>query len=142
MITVTKKDVMKATLVDKPGWYPVLVKGVSTKPANTDGSTNFLFELEIAEGPYKEVGLKNFMINEKGIFTTGLAFLVACGFPKDLLESIKKGEAPDTPIDENDCVGKVINAFVGVTSWENRKSNEALDFLPPGATLPKVAGAK
>lgn len=142
MITVTKKDAMKSTLVDKPGWYPVLVKGVNTKPANTDGSTNFIFEMEIADGPFKEVGLKNFMINEKGIYTTGLAFLIACGFPKELLDAIKKGEAPDTPMDENDCVGKTINAFVGVTTWENRKSNEALDFLPLGAKLPATATTK
>lgn len=138
MINVTRKAALRSVLVP-PAWYPVLVKGVMTKPANTDGSTNFFFELEIADGPNKEVGLKNFLINEKGLFTTGLAFLVACGFPKELLEKIRKGEAEDTPVDENACVGKTVMAFVGNTVYDNRKSNEALDFLPMNAPVPAVA---
>lgn len=141
MITVTSKDVKRATIIP-PAWYPLLVKGVSTKPSKGDGSTNYIFELEVCDGPYKDTPVKDFLINEKGLFGQGLAFLVACGFPKDVLEAIKKGEAPDTPVDENSCVGKQIKAFVGTTTWENRKSNEALDFLPISAATPAMPGQK
>ena len=141
MITVTAKDVKRSTLVP-PAWYPVMVKTVTPKPAKTDGSTNFFFEMEIADGPFKETPCKDFLVNEKGLFSTGLLFLVACGFPKEMLEKIKKGEVGAQPVDENACVGKTIKAFVGTTTWENRKSNECLDFLPLDAPTPKMPGEK
>ncbi len=138
MINMNRKDVLRSQIVP-PTWYTVEVKGLSTKPAKSDGSTNFLYELVIAEGPYKDVPTKDFLINEKGIFGNGQAFFVACGFPKELMEKLRKGEEESVPIDEQAPVGKMIRAFIANTKWENRVSNEATDFLPLGDPIPTQA---
>jgi hypothetical protein len=135
MINVTSKDARAATIVP-PAWYVVDVKKVETKAAKTDQSTNFVFSMEIVSDlkgsdEFSDIKLKDFLINEKGLFTTGLAFLVACGFPKDKLEALKKDKnAEPIAVDENMCVGQRIKAFVKTSEYEGRKSNEPTDFLP------------
>jgi hypothetical protein len=141
MINMNRKDVLRSQIVP-PTWYVVDVKGLSTKPAKGDGSTNFLYEIVIAEGPFKDVPTKDFLINEKGIFGNGQAFFVACGFPKEMLEKLRTGEVEAVPIDEHAPVGKVIRAFVSNTKWENRVSNECTDFLPLSSAVPNAPATK
>lgn len=134
MININRKDVLRSTIVP-PDWYTVKVKGVTKKPATSDGSTNYFFSIEIAEGENAEIPTKDFLVNEKGVFSSGLNFFVACGFPRTELEKLRKGEATTVQLDENACVGKVIKAFVANTKWENRVSNECTDFLPLDAAI-------
>ncbi len=134
MINVTSRDVLASVLVTA-GWYVVEVKGLTRKPAGTDQSTNYNFKLEIVADmkgntDFAEVGMKNFLINEKALFTNGLAFLVACGFDKSLLPKLKAKEIQSVPFNEEDCVGQKILAAIKQTTWEGRTSNEAYDFLP------------
>lgn len=133
-IKVTKKDA-KANDVVPPGQYIVDVKGLTMAPAKSDQSTNYTYALDFvsdANGNEDCVGarIKPFLINEKGLFGTGLNFLVACGFPKEQVELIKQGKAPDAEVDEKAPVGKRIRAFISNTTYNNRVSNEATDFLP------------
>lgn len=134
MINVTSKDVLASVLLPA-GWYIVEVKRVTRKPANTDQSTNFNFQLETVADlkggtEYAEVGMKQFLINEKALFTNGLAFLVACGFDSSLLPKLKAKEISSVPFNEEDCVGQKIKAAIKTTTYEGRQSNEAYDFLP------------
>lgn len=134
MINVTSRDVLGSVVVPA-GWYIVEVKGLTKKPANTDQSTNYNFRLEIVADlkggtEYAEVGMKQFLINEKGLFTSGLAFLVACGFDKELLPKLKNKEITNVPFNEEDCVGQKIKAAIKASTFEGRTSNEAYDFLP------------
>lgn len=133
-ITIKRQDVLRSQLVPV-AWYVVEVKDVITTPAKSDQSTNFNFKLEILsddKGDQEFAGTptKDFLINEKSIFSTGLAFLIACGFPKEKLEELKSGKATNFEVDERACVGKKIKAFVRTSEWEGRKSNECGDFLP------------
>jgi len=134
MINVTSKDVLASVLVPA-GWYIVEIKGITRKPANTDQSTNFNFKMEIVADlkggeEFAEVGMKQFLINEKAVFTNGLNFIVACGFDKSLLAKLKAKEISSVPFNEEDCVGQKIKAHIKQTTWEGRTSNEAVDFLP------------
>jgi hypothetical protein len=122
-------------MIVTPGWYLVDVKKVETAPAKTDQSTNFIFILEIVsdlkgDTQFAEVQLKKFYINEKAIYSTGLAFLEACGLDKDSVTKLRKKEVQSIPIDENACVDKRIKCSVINTTWEGRVGNEAKDFLP------------
>lgn len=114
----------------EPAWYPVVVTKVVTKPANTDKSTNFIFTLQCLDPELKDIRIKDFLINEKGIFSTGMNFLVAGGVPRDVLEAIRKKEMTDADIDENALIGKNMKAFIANTTFNNRTSNEATDFMP------------
>ena len=129
MINVTRKDVMGSSLIG-PGWFPVIATKVVTKPANTDQSTNFVFSLQCIDPELKDIRIKDFLINEKGIFSTGMNFLVAAGVPREVLEKIKKKEMDNAPIDENQLLNKPMKAFIANTTFNNRTSNEATDFMP------------
>lgn len=137
MIEVTQKAVRATVIIKNPGWYILDVKDMEPKPAKTDGSTNFNYKMEIVsdikgDKEYEGVRVKDFLINEKGVYGSGIAFYVATGaMSKDTAERMKKREPVDAaPVDENQPVGTRIRAFLKVTEFDGRKSNEATDFLP------------
>jgi hypothetical protein len=47
-----------------------------------------------------------------------------------VLEAIRKKEMTDADIDENALIGKNMKAFIANTTFNNRTSNEATDFMP------------
>ena len=135
-IQVTARDARSSVIVN-PGWYIVEVESMSTKAANTDGSTNYNYKLRILSDlkgseEYADVPVKNFLINEKGLFGSGVAFFAACDTSlAAAVDAMKKDKnAPSIPLDENAPVGKKMRAFIKNTTWEGRTSNEATDFLP------------
>lgn len=136
MITIDRKAALSSTIVPA-GWYVVEVMGLTTKPAKTDGSTNYNFGLQIVADrkgntDHADVRCKDFLINEKGVFGNGVTFFCACDpdlIP--LVEKVKKKELDNIPgINPEKCVGAKILAKIQTSEWEGRKSNSAEDFLP------------
>lgn len=136
MIEIKGSDVRSNTVMT-PGWYVVDVVSMSTKAANTDGSTNYLYKLRVVsdlkgDSSFEEARVKDVLVNEKGIFGSGLAFFAACDpAVRAGMEAMKKDRnAPNLPINENAPVGVRMKAMIKNTTWEGKVSNEASDFLP------------
>ena len=132
-IKVKAADLKRAEIVI-PGWYVIDIKGMEPKPAKSDGSTNFNYKIEIVSDKagsveYAGTPTKDFLINEKGLFTSGINFLKACGLKQEDVDAIKRGGG-DIEIDENAPVGKRILAKIINTEYNGRTSNECADFLP------------
>jgi hypothetical protein len=135
-IQVTAQGVLSSRIVTPGNWYVVEVSKTERKPSKGDQSTNYIFYMEIladAKGDEEFAGctLKPLYINEKGVFGSGINFLVACGLDKSQLPK-KKGDAPFNveQFVEGIEVGTRLKAFVITTEYEGRKGNEGNDFLP------------
>lgn len=131
-IKVTRQAVMANALVD-PAWYPILVQKMEVGQAKKDGSTNWIYTFKFIQEDIKDCFIKQFYINEKGLFGSGLNFIVACAGPEygALVDKFRKKEIDEMPdFDENLPVDKVIMAKINNTTFEGRTSNEAVDFMP------------
>lgn len=126
MITITPKDALRSTNMS-PGWQYCLVENMYTKPAASDGSTNYYYELTVIDGQFKGVPLAALVVNEKAV-SMHKNFFVACGAPADLWEAAKKGEAQQ--FDERNPIGKVIKVMVKPEPFDNRLLNKSVDYLP------------
>ncbi len=136
MIEIKGSDVRSNTLA-KPDWYIVDVVAMNPKLTKSGDSMNFNYRLKIVSDlkgntEFEDCRVKDFLINEKGIFGVGLLFYGACDEDVRKAMDIQKKDknAPNIPIDENFPVGKRIRALISNTTFENRVSNEATDFLP------------
>lgn len=136
-IEIKASDIRSNTIVT-PGWYIVDVVSLTRKPAKTDGSTNFNYRLKIVSDlkggtQFDEARVKDVLINEKGIFGSGIAFFGAIDPEvKKAFDAIKKDKSiNEVPkIDEDAPIGKRIKAAIKTTTFDGRESNEAHDFLP------------
>jgi len=125
MITITPKDALRSTNMT-PGWQFCLVENMYTKPAAGDGSTNYYYELTVADGQFKGVPLNPLVVNEKAV-SMHKNFFVAAGAPESLWEAAKKGEAQT--FDERNPIGKIIKVMVKPEPFDNRLLNKSVDYL-------------
>ena len=54
-LTITKEDLLKSKILEA-GWYSAKVRGTTTKPAGTDGSTVYTVEMIVIGGPNQKDG--------------------------------------------------------------------------------------
>lgn len=125
MITITPRDALRSETME-PGWQFCKIPNMYTKAAQSDGSTNYYYEIEVIDGKYKGVPLQDLVVNEKAV-SMHKNFFIAAGAPPQLWEDAKKGEAQS--FDERNPIGKVIKVMVTPTKFENRILNKPSDFL-------------
>ena len=135
-INITSRDA-RGSIILPAGWYVIEVDSMTTAAAKTDGSTNYNYKLRVlgdvkGSDEFADVPVKQFLINEKGLFASGVAFSAALTLASmAAVEAMKKDrKAPALPIDENAPVGKQMKAKIQPSTYEGRTSNEAVDFLP------------
>lgn len=103
----TAEDLLRGTLIDKPAWYPVVVKDIREDAADTDGSQNVIVDLVI-EGPdHRGVPVMRYF-NEK-----------APGFIKDYADACGHKLQGDGEFEFEQTKGQHIDAFI-----EQRKDNK------------------
>lgn len=126
-VKVTKDELEKNFKLIEPGWYPTKIVGIETKPAKTDGSTNYILRLVVTEG--KEVGTKlQRYYSEKALGFFGPLF-AALEAPKD-----KDGEYD---IELDDLKGRNVDSYVsrGMDD-KKRPTNEVSDYRKYTGTTP------
>lgn len=126
MITITPKDALRSEVISEPGWQICKVTNMYTKPADSDGSTNFKYEIEVLEGKYARIPLQDLTVNEKAV-SMHKAFFIAAGAPPEIWEKAKAGESQS--FDERNPIGKIIKVFVTPTKFENRILNKSTDYM-------------
>lgn len=62
---LTPEDLRKSDLAE-PGWAPAEMSDYDEKPAETDGSTNCLFQFKLIDGPNKGAKVTK-LVNEKSL---------------------------------------------------------------------------
>ncbi|SRR5258706_11306453 len=78
---LTPEDLKKSDLAE-PGWYPAEYVDYDEKPAETDGSTNCLFDFKLLDGPSKGARVRR-LVNEKSLeHRTIQALWISLGIPK------------------------------------------------------------
>jgi hypothetical protein len=104
----TAKDLLRGTMIEEPGWYPLHVDSIKEDEAKSDSSQNVIVENVIEDGKYRGVPVLRWF-NEK-----------AAGFIKDF------AEACDINLDDEGgefefqmTVGKHIDGFI-----EQRKDDK------------------
>lgn len=75
------EDLLRGTAIEKPAWYPLLVKDIREEPADTDGSQNVIVDLEIEDGEYKGVPVMRYFNEKAPGFIKDYA--AACGIDLD-----------------------------------------------------------
>lgn len=80
-VKVTKDELDKNFKLIEPGWYHCKITAVETKPAKSDGSTNYILKLAILEGPEMGTKLQRYY-SEKALGFFG-PLLAALEVPKD-----------------------------------------------------------
>lgn len=118
-VKVTKDELEKNFKLIEPGWYHCKITGYETKAAKSDGSTNYIFNFAILEGP--EVGGKlRRYYSEKALGFFGPLF-AALGAPKDA--------EGNYDIELEDTKGKNVDLYVQRgTDDKQRPTNEVADF--------------
>lgn len=118
-IKVTKDELDKNFKLVEPGWYKGKIVDVETKPAKSDGSTNYILKLAVIEG--NELGGKfQRYYSEK-----------AMGFFGPLLAALKapKDAQGEYDIELDNLKGKNIDFYIsrGVND-KKQPTNEVSDF--------------
>jgi len=79
---LTPDDLRKSDLAEV-GWHPAEMSDYDEKPAETDGSTNCLFQFRLIDGPNKGAKVTR-LINEKSLEHRTVQPLWVClGIPKN-----------------------------------------------------------
>jgi len=114
---LTREDILSGKVIP-PAWYRCRVKSVNQEQAKSDGSTNYVFQFVVNEGPYKDTPLKKWYVNEK-------APGVATGFIEIMTG---KEVQPDVEYDLETSVGKIIDVKVKNTEFNGRMGNDVDGF--------------
>lgn len=133
MITLSSSDV-RASLIVPSGWYVCEIKNIDVKPSAGDGSTNIIVKSVIRTNDqgspeHDDVPVKDIYMNEK-MFRVHIPMLIACGFPQAKIDELLNKKIQNFSFDERTLIGKKLKMHLKTTEWNNRKSNEATDFLP------------
>lgn len=129
---VTPEDLKRGKLVP-PAWYNLQITKVEEKPADTDGSMNWIMDFVIKGGEYDGVPVRRYW-NEKYHPASNIEhFLEAFG--------VKVDDKAGIDIDFQKTVGKELKAFIkNQLDKQNVMRNNIVDFAPATATnLPKTA---
>lgn len=121
VINVTSRDVLRSKQVTA-GTYTVNIDKEYTVPAKTDGSTRFIIEMTISDGPFKGVPLE-VSFSEKAV-GFAIPLLTACGAAVS---------ADGGQFDFADCVNKQIKVSVTNEKVDNRWVNKVVDYFPLSA---------
>lgn len=126
--SLTPDDLKKGD-VAPIGWHPVVIADYNEKDADTDGSTNCIFQFQIIDGPGKGI-VANKLFNEKalGFGKTFWAVLFGPpdpvrGYPNQLETNSFKAQ-----------IGKKLEVYIKIgESNKGNKFNDIVDYRPLGA---------
>jgi len=120
---LTPDDLKKGDLAEV-GWHPMEIVGYTEKPADTDGSTNCIFNFKIIDGANKGV-TANKLFNEK-----------ALGFGKSLWQTLQfpfdpnSGYTLTTQLFEQTIGHKLMGYIKRGKSNKGNEFNDVVDFKP------------
>jgi hypothetical protein len=118
-VKITKDELDKNFKLIEPGWYQTKIVGVETKPAKSDGSTNYILKLAILEGPETGTKLQRYY-SEKALGFFG-PLLAALEAPKD--------DQGEYDIELENLKGRNVDTYVARgTDDKKRPTNEVSDF--------------
>lgn len=121
LISFTDSELKAGYLVQNPNFYEYVVTDFKEKPANTDGSPNYIWFLKGLSGEMEEVPVVKFCSSK---------------MKTDLLNIMKafnggKDPAPGQTMDPKDTIGIHVEAYTKRGQDQNGKSiNELTDFRP------------
>lgn len=113
---IGREDLLRSKVV-QPGWYPALIKSVTTKPAKTDGSLNTTIHCVIQGGAFDGVPVDRLFSEKAPGFAENFVVAVT-GAPVD----------PDQEYDFERAVGKEVMIYVKNREWQGRLTNDIADF--------------
>lgn len=127
MRQILSPDDMRRGDVAEVGWHPAQIIGYNEKDADTDGSTNCIFQFKILDGPSKGIICQK-LFNEK-----------ALGFGKNLWKTLNFPYDPQKGYDLstdlfNQTVGHQLSIYT--RKGKSNKGNEftdVTDFRPLAA---------
>jgi hypothetical protein len=112
---LTPDDLKRGELAD-PGWHPLEVIDYNEKDAETDGSTNSIFQFRIIDGPNKGIVCQK-LFNEK-----------ALGFGKALWNTFNFPKNPDGSLELSTELFKRTLGFKLMGYIKRGKSNKGNEF--------------
>jgi hypothetical protein len=119
VVRFSQEDFLRGKVI-RPGWYHAVIKAVNTKPAKTDGSTNYIPQMKIVEpGDYFGIPVDD-NFSEKALGISAPRFVRACN----------GGVEPKA--DENyelaNGVGKVVKVQISNSLFNGRVKNDVNDY--------------
>jgi len=120
---LTPDDLKKGDLAE-PGWHPLEIIDYIEKPADTDGSTNCIFQFKIIDGPNKGISPQK-LFNEKAL-GFGKALWKSLNFPYDP----EKGYELSTELFRQTMGHKVQGYIKRGKSNKGNEFNDIVDFRP------------
>jgi hypothetical protein len=120
---LTPDDLKKGDLAEV-GWHPAEIVDYKEEDADTDGSTNCIFQFKLFDGPNKGVSPRK-LFNEK-----------ALGFGKNLWKAL---EFPFDPVKGYELTSELFKSTIGrklkiyIKRGKSNKGNEfndVTDFMP------------
>lgn len=124
MRSIITPDDLKSTELAEPSWHPAEVIDYNEKEADTDGSTNCIFQFKIIDGPSKGV-IANKLLNEKGLkYNSNL--WKTFGFPYDK----EKGYDLDSELFKKTIGFKMMIYIKRGKSNRGNEFNDIVDYKP------------
>lgn len=125
-VILTPEDLLKGEVVAEAGWYPLEVMSYEEKEAESDKSTNCIFNFRILDGPEKGKAA-NKLFNEKALgFGKGLWTIIVPGFAAN----------PQTPLSTElfkSLVSKKVKGYIKRSkSNKGNEFNDITEFMPIG----------
>ena len=120
---LTPDDLKRGDLVETT-WHPAEIVGYSEKEAETDGSTNCIFQFKILDGPGKGVVCTR-LFNEKAL-GFGKSLWKTLNFPYDSV----KGYELSTQLFEQTVGHKLMIYVKRGKSNKGNEFNDVADFKP------------
>lgn len=122
-VILTPDDLKKGDLAE-PGWHALEITDYLEKPADTDGSTNCIFQFKIIDGPNKGVSPRK-LFNEKAL-GFGKALWKSLNFPYDA----DKGYDLSSDLFRQTIGHKVQGYIKRGKSDKGNEFNDLVDFRP------------
>ena len=126
-LTITKEDLLKSKILE-PSWYPVKVRGTTTKPAGTDGSTVYTVEMIVTGGPTQKDGGSPIGVPLYKTYSEK-----APGFAVKFFQVLGANIDPNkasTDVDFDAAKDRELKAFVKNDLWKGVMRNIVEDFEP------------
>ena len=122
-LTITSREMKKFRALD-PAWYPFKIESINTKPAKTDGSTNYVVRY-IGTGPNNDGAEVTEYYNEKT--PTRWVPLLSAITKKDI------DPEADLDFDYDELVGKSIQIYITNEMYAGTMRNHVGEIGPAEA---------
>lgn len=122
-VILTPDDLKKGDLAE-PGWHPLEIIDYKEEPADTDGSTNCIFQFKIIDGPNKGIQPRK-LFNEKAL-GFGKSLWKALNFPYDA----ERGYDLSSELFRQ-TIGHTVQGYIKRSkSNKGNEFNDLVDFRP------------